>query len=131
MNDKLRRKDLIYPELSYQIIGSLFDVWKELKFGHKEKIYQKALAEALKERNINFTRENPARIRYKEKIIGIYYFDFLIDNKIVLELKVRNFFSKKDIDQLYSYLRVKKLNLGIVAHFTKTGVKFKRIVNLN
>jgi len=64
-------------------------------------------------------------------IQSIYYFDFLIDGKIILETKVRNYFSKKDIDQLCSYLKVKNLKLGIIAHFTKTGVKFKRIVNLS
>jgi len=41
---KLRRKDLIYPELCYQIMGILFEIWTEMDFGHKEKFYQKAIA---------------------------------------------------------------------------------------
>ena len=61
--------------------------------------------------------------------MGIYYFDFLIDNKIILELKVRNYFSNKDISQLYSYLKAKDIKLGLIAHFTRSGVKFKRVVN--
>ncbi|PIS29970.1 MAG: hypothetical protein COT41_03880 [Candidatus Portnoybacteria bacterium CG08_land_8_20_14_0_20_40_83] len=69
-------------------------------------------------------------MNYKNKPIGIYYFDFLIDDKIVLEIKVRDYFSKKDITQLYSYLKAKNLKLGIIAHFTKTGVKFKRVANI-
>ena len=48
----------------------------------------------------------------------------------ILEIKVKNYFSKSDISQLYSYLKAKGLQLGIIAHFTKTGVKFKRVVNI-
>ena len=131
MPKELIRKDLIYPDLCYKIIGIIFEIWKELGFGHKEKFYQEAIERELRERKINFKRELPVKIYYKEKFLGIYYFDFLIDDKIVLETKVRNFFSKKDIDQLYSYLKVKNLKLGLIVHFAKTGVKFKRVVNLN
>ena len=81
-------------------------------------------------RKLNFDKELPAKVRYKDKFIGIYYFDFLIENKIVLELKVRNYFSRKDINQLFSYLKSKDMKLGIIAHFTKSGVKFKRVVNI-
>ena len=47
-----------------------------------------------------------------------------------MELKVRNYFSKKDIEQTYSYLEAQKIKLGILAHFTRTGVKHKSIVNV-
>ncbi len=63
-------------------------------------------------------------------MVGRYYFDFLIEDKIILEIKVRNYFSKKDIEQLNSYLKATRLKLGIIAHFTRAGVKLKRIVNL-
>ena len=99
-------------------------------FGHKEKIYQNAIEHALGQSNIKFRRELPAKIQFQGKDVGLYYFDFLVDGKVVLEIKVRNFFSKKDIIQLYSYLKAMKLKLGIIAHFTRTGVKFKRVVNL-
>ena len=134
MNDnqgaKLKREDLIYPNLCYQIMGILFQVFKNIGFGYKEKIYHKAIIEEFKTLKIPFHSELPVKINYKNKIIGLYYFDFLIDDKIILEIKVRNYFSKKDIDQLYSYLKAKNLKLGILVHFTRTGAKFKRIVNI-
>ena len=99
-------------------------------FGYKEKIYQNSIEHTFTQSNIKFRRELPTKIQFKGKDVGIYYFDFLVDGKVVLEIKVRNFFSKKDITQLYSYLKALKLKLGIIAHFTRTGVKFKRIVNL-
>ncbi len=127
----LKRKDLIYPELCYQILGILFKVWTDLGFGYKEKTYQKAIAREFKDHRIEFKEELPVKIYYRNESIGIYYFDFLIEDKVVLETKVRNYFSKTSIDQLYSYLKAKKLKLGIIAYFTRTGVKFKRIVNLD
>lgn len=129
LKTEIRRKDLIYPELCYRIMGILFNVWKEVGAGHKEKFYQKAAANDFKDKKLAFKEQLPVKINYKGKFIGIYYFDFLVADKIVLEIKVRNYFRKRDIDQLSSYLRARKLKLGIIAHFTNTGVKFKRIVN--
>ena len=120
----------MYPELSYQLIGMMFDVGVSLGFGHKEKFYQKALSQLFKENNLKFKEQLPCKLYFKEKFIGIYYFDFLIEDKIILEIKSKNFFSKQDIEQLYNYLKVQKLKLGIIAHFTRDQVKFKRVVNL-
>ena len=127
---KLRRDDLIYPDLCYKILGVLFDVWTNVGAGHKEKIYQRAVSVALQGAGFVIKEQCPAKLVYKNSPIGVYYFDFLIDNKIVLEIKVRNYFSKKDIEQLASYLRASRLKLGILAHFTANGVKYKRIVNV-
>jgi len=128
---KLERKDLIYPELSYQVIGILFEVWTKIGFGHKEEFYQRAAASAFRMAGLEFKEQLPVKIYYKGELVGMYYFDFLIENKVVLEIKVRNYFSRNDIEQLYSYLKAKNLKLGLIVHFMRTGVKFKRVVNLN
>jgi len=124
------KDDFIYADLTYKIIGALFEVFNTVGSNHKESFYQKATAHELRELNLSFKEQLPAKIAYKGKIIGAYYFDFLIENKIVLELKSRDYFSKKDIDQIYSYLKSKNLKLGIIAHFTKRGVKIKRVANI-
>jgi len=121
---------LLHPELSYAIVGVLFTVSNNLACGHKEKFYEKAIATELKKANLKFQEQLPVKILYKGEPLGIYYFDYLIENKIILEIKARGNFSKKDIDQLYSYLKAKNLKLGILAYFGKLGVRFKRIVNV-
>lgn len=125
-----KEEEVAYPELSYKVVGALFEVWNNIGGGHKEKFYQRAVAQELKTSGVVFQEQLPAKVEYKGKFIGIYYFDFLIEDRVVLEIKVRNYFSKKDIEQIYSYLKAKNLKLGIIAHFTKTGVKFKRVLNL-
>jgi len=121
---------VIYPELSYKIVGILFEVWREIGFSHKEKYIQQAVASAFKKNNISFEREVRADLKFKDDKIGVYFLDFLIENKIILEIKRKNYFSKHDIEQVYTYLRTTGLKLGIIAHFTRKGVEFKRILNL-
>lgn len=129
MNARIK-KDLIYAEECYKVIGLIFNVFNEFGYGYKEKFYQKAIVEVFWENNIEFKEQPAVRLKYKEKILGIYFFDFLVFNKIVIEIKQKNYFSKKDIEQIYSYLRAAKLKLGLLIHFTKSGVKYKRIINL-
>lgn len=136
MNDiakknRFYKSDLLYPDLSYKIIGILFDVFTELGYGYKENQYQKAIEISLKTAEIIYKKELPIKITFKNTFITTIYLDFLIDNKIVLELKQGNFFNKKDVEQVYNYLKSTNLKLGILARFTKSGVKFKRIININ
>lgn len=125
------RNDLIYKDECYQIIGLIYEVYNDIGFGHKEKFYQNAVANIFSENKIPFKRELKAKITYKGKNIGYYFFDFLVFDKMVVELKQRNYFSKKDIEQLYSYLKAMNLKLGLLIYFTKSGIRYRRIVNLN
>ncbi|MBM2820616.1 MAG: GxxExxY protein [Candidatus Berkelbacteria bacterium] len=120
---------LIYAELSFKIVGILFDVYNQLRYGHKEKVYQKALIEEFKRNRVNFQRELYFPIEFKGRVISSYYFDFLVENKIVLELKVANDFYQKDMNQLLSYLKFKGYRLGLLVIFTHDQLKCKRIVN--
>jgi len=76
----LKRTDLIYPELSYKLVGLLYEVWK--------------VSAALKEGGLQFKEQKPAKLTYKDTGIGIYYMDFLIEDKIILEIKRKEYFSK-------------------------------------
>ncbi|MFH1967853.1 MAG: GxxExxY protein [bacterium] len=129
-NKKIKRDDLLYPDLSYKIVGALFEVFKQIGSGFKEKHYQNMVAIELEKNDLHFKKELFVPLMYKDKKIGSYFFDFLIEDKIVLELKRKNDFSRKDIEQIYSYMIKNNLKLGILANFTSSGVRFKRIVNL-
>jgi len=122
--------DIIYRDECYKIMGILFNVYKSLGYGLREKDYQQAIKEEFKINNINFSEQVRSPLKYNNKIIRNYYLDFLIDNQIVLEIKAKEKFYDDNIAQVYSYLKSTNLKLGIIANFTKKGVKFKRIVNL-
>ena len=79
---------------------------------------------------IKYKSQCPYRIRYKGKILGRYFIDFIIDDKIVLEIKRGNHFNKRDFDQVIGYLKASGLRLGVLAIFTPGGLRFKRVLNI-
>ncbi|MDX9913871.1 MAG: GxxExxY protein [Candidatus Moranbacteria bacterium] len=119
---------LFYPKLSYEVVGALYEVYNTMGSGYQEKYYQKALAKELGERNIKFEEQLPVRLYYKGEKLGIYYFDFLIENKIILEIKNSSKFYPRDIKQVLGYLRAKNIDLGMLACFSKNGLIYKRIL---
>ena len=125
----IQKQDLIYPELSYKLVGLAYNVFNELGHGHLEKIYQKAYAKELKEAGIVFKEQAPYQVIYKEEVIGNNYLDFLIEEKVIIELKRSDFYSKKYIDQVSNYIKVSNLKLAILINFTTNDVRIKRIVN--
>ena len=125
------RSDLLYPELSYQVVGVLYDVYNQLGHGLAEKVYQNAISVGLKNSKLKFKEQVYEPMTYMGEKIAINYFDFLIEDKLILEIKRGDKFSKSHIEQLYQYLVNKKLKLGILAYFAANSLHFKRIVNIN
>ena len=127
----LKRDDLIYPELSYKIVGCVFEVFKELGYGHPEKVYQKAMAILFDEKNIPYSKEEYMPIKFRDTLLRKQFIDFVVEEKVVVELKKNFHFSKAHIDQVLYYLQAKKVQLAIFINFGKEGATFKRIVNVN
>jgi GxxExxY protein len=126
----LKKTDLLFPELSYKLIGCAYDVFNELGAGHHEKYYQRAFAEDLKNKKIDFREQLYSPLKFKDKVIGKMFFDFLVDEKIIIELKKDNRFSKQHIDQVLEYLRTSNLRLAILINFTREGVVYRRLINI-
>lgn len=130
MKAPLKRDDLVYPDLSYEIIGCAYQVWDELGWGHLEKVYQRALAIAFKSKNIGYKEQIHYPLKFKNELVGKGILDFLVNEKIVVEIKKDDLYSKAHIEQVLNYLKLTQCQLGILINFTKDGVKFKRIVNI-
>jgi len=125
----IQRKDLIHPELSYRVVGALYDVFNDLGFGHLERVYQRAIAKRLQELRISYREQVLTSVPFHSTSIGKHYLDFLVEDKLVLELKQRQRLSRAGIDQILGYLHATHLQLGILATFTPGGVTYLRIVN--
>lgn len=119
----------LYKGLSYQIIGVLFEVYNELGYGYKEKYYERAIAEYFIKQKIKFRRQAAYKIFIKEKMIAVNYIDFIVENKIVLEIKRGNYFSKQNLEQIKQYLQLTNFKLAILANFMPNGVKYFRVLN--
>ncbi|OGF26699.1 hypothetical protein A2242_01885 [Candidatus Falkowbacteria bacterium RIFOXYA2_FULL_47_9] len=121
---------VVYPQLSYKIVGVLFEVYNKFGYGYKEKTYEKMISRYFADVAIPFATQVPYHLRINGEIIGKYYLDFLVENRIILEIKQGNYFAKQNINQVNSYLKVTGLQLAILANFTPHGIKFMRLLNI-
>lgn len=123
-----KNEKYIYQDLTYKIIGVIYDVHKELGNVHKEIIYHKAVAIELSERGILFVEEKPIDIKYKGKKIGIYKPDFIINDKVILEIKVAPAITKAMTEQVYFYVKGTKYKLVLLVNFGTRKVGIKRLI---
>ncbi len=123
--------EIVYKELSYKIVGILFSVHNELGNRYQEKYYQRAVEKALTTNNLSFKRELVTDLEYNGEKIGKYFLDFLIEDKIILELKTVRRLNPKDFSQVLGYLRANNLKLGILVNLRTERLSYKRILNSN
>ncbi|HLD30708.1 MAG TPA: GxxExxY protein [Patescibacteria group bacterium] len=122
-------KVVYHKELSYEIIGVMYEVYNELGYGYQEKYYGKAIEKSFLRSGIKFRSQVPYKIVFKREVVGRYFLDFLVENKIVVEIKKGRYFSKRNIEQVKGYLRATKLQLAILVNFTPNNIKFFRVLN--
>jgi len=130
-NPNLRRSDLVYPELSYILVGYAYEIFNGLGYGLKEKYYQNAFSLLLKKNNHQFVEQKYYPLYFHGNIIGKSFVDFEVEDKIIIELKKDSFFSKGRVDQVLEYLKLSKKKLALLISFSSKGVFVKRIVNFD
>lgn len=112
---------LLYERESYLIRGACFELYKELGCGHKEVLYQRGLFEKIKIAGFTVEREKRIPVIVETKKIGEYVPDFIVNEKIVIELKASVGLTKHDIYQFWQYLKITNLKLGFLINFGKPG----------
>lgn len=119
----------LYKDETYQIIGILFEVHKNLGKGFSEIVYKDALEYELTLNNIPFEREKEYVVNYKETILKHkFYADFIVFDKIILEIKSCDTFSNSHYSQCLNYLKASKNKLAILVNFNKPSLEHKRII---
>ena len=128
-NTRINTDDtFLFKDLSYTLRNIAFTIHNQLGCGHKESIYQNTFEEELKKRKIYFEKEKRIDIFYNKKKIGIYQPDFVIENKIVIELKALPFVGKREETQIWNYLKGSSYSLALLINFGSEKVEIKRIV---
>ena len=121
-------KNILHKELSYVINGILFDVHNEIGRFASEKQICDHIEKKLIERGVIYKRELVLPVALDE-VIGRHRVDFLIENKIVLEIKHRKYLQKIDFYQLKRYLENLNIALGILVNFQEERLHPKRVLN--
>ena len=115
--------------ISEKIIGCVFNVSNTLGAGFLEKVYQNALIIELLECGLYVEKEKPITIYYKDKIVGEYYADILVNKQIIIETKAIAALNEIHQAQLLNYLKATNLHLGLLINFGTPKVQVKRMVN--
>jgi GxxExxY protein len=130
-DNKQIHTDLLYKDLTYRVRGCIFTVYNELGFGHKEDVYHKALAKEFNSLHIPYKTETGLQVNYKGEVVGNYRPDFLIDDKIIIELKAVEYMPKLYETQLLHYLKTTGYSLGLLVNFGSTKLYIKRLIWTN
>jgi GxxExxY protein len=118
---------LRHQELSQKIIGAAYAVHNELGCGFIEKVYKNALAIELEETGVQCSCEVPLQVAYRDKIVGEYCADMIVENKIVVEVKAVSRLDPVHEVQLVNYLKATGLSVGLFINFGRS-VEVKRRV---
>jgi len=123
-----RVDDFLYENESYLIRGACFDVWQEFKGMFKESIIDKALTISLEDKGLTVESQKRIDIYFKNKKVGTYVPDKIINGVILIELKSKPILLKQDIEQFWKYLKGSNYKLGFLINFSPTKLQIKRVV---
>lgn len=120
---------LFEQDLSDKVLGCAFEVYNTLGNGFLEKIYEEALLIELESNNIKAESQKEIKIYYKSELVGEYYADIVVEDKIILELKSCVNINDAHIAQLINYLTATGIKVGYILNFGKYGsLQYKRVV---
>ncbi len=109
-----------YEEITDKIIKVFYKVYNTLGYGFLEKVYEKAMIIEFNKLQLKYTNQCPIKVFYEGEVIGDYVADFVVEDKIIIEIKAIKQLSKADENQLLNYLTATNFEVGILLNY---GVK--------
>jgi GxxExxY protein len=118
----------LHGEVTEQVNGASFEVWKELGYGFLEKVYENALVVELKLRGIAAEQQYGIDVYYKGVLVGQYAADLFTERKVIVELKAEKEYNSKHEAQLLNDLKATGIHVGLLLNFGEKRYEFKRLV---
>ena len=113
-------------ELTKSVIKACYDVHNELGTGFFERVYENALSIVLKEIGLKCEQQARINVQFRGQIVGEYWADLLIENRLILELKTCTSLANEHYAQLINYLRATDIENGLLINFAKPGLEIRR-----
>ena len=118
---------MLYKELSEKIIVCCLEVMKELGSGFLESVYEKALLVALNQKGLKARSEVPLQVRFKGEIVGEFFADIVVNDKIIVELKAVRALLPEHQAQVINYLKATGIDVGLLVNFGTPKLEIKRL----
>ena len=123
-------EDFLHKDKTYQIIGILFEVHKNLGKRFSEIVYKDAIEYEFSHQSIPFEREKEFSVKYKEVMLKHkFYADFVVYNNIILEIKTVDCFNNSHYNQCLNYLKISNNELAFLVNFNSVSLEYKRIAH--
>ena len=120
---------MLYKETTEKILNASFEVHKALGAGFLESVYEEALAMEFDLRSISFERQKKLDVYYKNRVVKSFYADYLVEGCVLLELKAIRTYTENEIAQVLNYLKVSKIEVGLLLNFGASSLQWKRLIN--
>ncbi len=118
----------LHSDLSYLILKAFYKVYNTLGYGFLEKVYENAMMIELKAIGLNCMQQMHIDVYYKDKKVGFYFADIIVDNKIIIELKAAECLSPENEAQLVNYLRATDMEVGLLLNFGKKPQHSRKVL---
>lgn len=121
---------LLHQKITDSVLKVYYDVYNSLGYGFLEKVYQNAMYFELKNAGYKVEAQKPIKVYLRNQLIGEYYADLLIEDKVIIELKACEVLMNVHIAQLMNYLKATEVEVGLLLNFGEEA-EFKRIIYTN
>lgn len=119
---------ILYKDLSYRVVGLAMQVHNKLGYGFLEKVYENAMMVMFRREGIKAKQQAPITVYFEEQVVGDYYADILVEDIIILELKVAEKIMDAHKAQVLNYLKATDLQLALILNFGKERLECERFV---
>ena len=120
---------MLYEDITRKILEACFEVSNELGIGYLESVYEKALMVALSQKGLKVQRQIPLQVKFRGVVVGDFSVDILVEDKILIELKVVNVLAKELYAQTLNYLKATGVEVGLLVNFGNPRVEYRRFDN--
>ncbi|CCG54413.1 Protein of unknown function [Flavobacterium indicum GPTSA100-9 = DSM 17447] len=121
---------LLHKEVSEKILKAYYNVYNSLGYGFLERVYQNSMYYELIDLGLDVVAQKQIKVYYKGKIVGEYFADLIVENKIIVELKATSVLIQSHSTQLYNYLKTTNIEVGLLLNFGEEA-EFERIIITN
>jgi GxxExxY protein len=118
----------LHSEITSKIIKAFYNVYNSLGFGFLEKVYEKAMLIELKKLGLNCEKQVPLAVYYEGEKVGDYFADIIVEECVIIELKVAEGLRDEHEAQLVNYLRATDLEVGLLLNFGKIPEHKRRVL---
>ena len=126
----MNKKNLIHSDITDDVLKAFFHVYNALGYGFLEKVYENSMIIALRGMGHTVKQQQPIQVQFEGSVVGEYFADLLVDDRVIVELKAAEALAKEHEAQLLNYLKATNFEVGLLLNFGKKP-EFKRRIFSN